>query len=432
MMPVIKPACMLNNAAVSNLSTNRFSEYTKMKVLHVIPSLDPKFGGMSQAVRTLVSGLEPKGVQNEIVTLDEPTAGYIKESAIIVHALGKGSGPWCYNKALYPWLVNNLSSYDKVVVHGLWQYPGFALSKAVKEVKVPYYVMPHGMLDPYFQRANGRRFKALRNTIYWKLIERHVINSADGLMFTCEEEKQLAHEPFKPYRPKKEIVVGMGVEEPPPKRDEMMELFYACYPELLGSKYILFLSRIHEKKGVDMLVESYREMVDQLFSKNPHVEVPKLLIAGPGLETPYGRQILRQVDSAPGLKDHIIFPGMLSGEMKWGAYYGAEAFILPSHQENFGIAVVEALACSKPVLISNQVNIYKEIVLGEAAIVADDTPQGAFKLLKYWSEMSNEKREKMKENARCVYETHFAVEPAMQRMIDALQLKDNKHGPVTA
>jgi len=403
-----------------------------MKVLHVIPSLDPKSGGMSQAVRTLVAGLEPKGVQNEIVTLDEPTAGYIKESSTIVHALGRGSGPWCYNKSLYPWLINNLSNYDRVIVHGLWQYPGFALSKAIKEVKVEYYVMPHGMLDPYFQRANGRRLKALRNTLYWKFLEGRVVNSADGLMFTCEEEKQLAHEPFNPYKPKREIVVGLGVEEPPPRSSKMMDLFYACYPELLGSRYILFLSRIHEKKGVDMLVESYRELVGQLLKNDPQVEVPRLLIAGPGLETLYGRQILKQVDSAPGLKDYIIFPGMLSGDMKWGAYYGAEAFILPSHQENFGIAVVEALACSKPVLISNQVNIYREISGGRAAIVADDTPQGTYKLLEYWNGMSTEAKEKMKKNARCVYETHFAVEPAMQRMIDALKLKHKKHGPVTA
>lgn len=403
-----------------------------MKVLHVIPSLDPRFGGMSQAVRTLVAGLKPQGVYNEIVTLDEPAAAYIKESAMIIHALGKGSGPWCYNKALYPWLVNNLSSYDKVIVHGLWQYPGFALLKAIKKVKVEYYVMPHGMLDPYFQRAKGRRWKALRNRIYWRLLERHVVNSANGLMFTCEEEKRLAYEPFGPYKPKSEMVVGLGVEEPPRKSLEMMDLFYACYPELRDRTYILFLSRIHEKKGVDMLVDSYREMLTRLKETDPRTEMPRLLVAGPGIETPYGRQILKQVDSYPGLKERVIFPGMLSGNMKWAAYHGAEAFILPSHQENFGIAVAEALACSKPVLISNQVNIYKEISGGQAAVVADDTPQGTYKLLKHWIEMSAEAKEGMAENARCVYEKHFAVEPAMQRIVKALKLKNKEHGPVTA
>lgn len=406
-----------------------------MKVLHVIPSIDPKSGGMSQAVRTLVAGLQPQGVRNEIVTLDEPGVGYIKESSMIIHALGKGSGPWGYNKALYPWLVSNLINYDRVIVHGLWQYPGFAVYKAVKKIKikkVEYYVMPHGMLDPYFQRANGRRLKALRNIIYWKFLEERVVNSADGLMFTCEEEQQLAREPFFPYNPRKEIVVGLGVEVPPVKTEKMMDFFYSCYPELRGGRYILFLSRIHEKKGVDMLVESYRELVGELIKGGPHADVPKLLIAGPGLETPYGRQILSQVESSPGLKDYIIFPGMLSGDMKWGAYYGSEAFILPSHQENFGIAVVEALACSKPVLISNQVNIHKEISRGNAAVVADDTPQGTYKLLRYWSEMPTDAKKKMEKSARCVYETHFAVEPAMQRMIDALKLKNKKHGSVTA
>lgn len=405
-----------------------------MKVLHIIPSINPKSGGMSQAVRTLVSGLQPHGVQNEIVTLDNPSAAYIKDSLLCVHALGEGYGPWCYNKALYPWLLSHLANYDRAIVHGLWQYPGYALYKAVRKIqkKVEYYVMPHGMLDPYFQRAGGRRMKALRNTIYWNFLEERVVNSADGLMFTCEEEQQLANEPFSPYRPKKELVVGLGVEEPPAKSEKMMDVFYTCYPELRNNRYILFLSRIHEKKGVDMLIESYREIINEFLIHNSSSEVPKLLIAGPGLETAYGRQILRQVERSTFLKNYIIFPGMLSGDMKWGAYYGSEAFILPSHQENFGIAVVEALACGKPVLISNQVNIHNEISRGYAAIVADDTPQGTYKLLKCWCEMSSFAKAEMKRNARFVYERHFAVEPAMQRLINALKLKDKEYGSVTA
>lgn len=181
-----------------------------------------------------------------------------------------------------------------------------------------------------------------------------------------------------------------------------------------------------------MLVESYGEMLSRLREIDPHVEIPRLLIAGPGIETPYGRQILKQVDSVPSLKDYIIFPGMLSGDMKWAAYYGADAFILPSHQENFGIAVAEALACSKPVLISNQVNIYKEIFGGQAAVVSDDTPQGTYRLLKTWMDLSTEAKVVMAENARGVYEKYFAVESAMQLIIEALKLKDEKHGPVAA
>lgn len=406
-----------------------------MKVLHVIPSIDPKSGGMSQAVRTLVAGLQPRGIQNEVVTLDEAGAAYVKEDGMVVHALGKGSGPWCYNKALYPWLTKNLSRYDKVIVHGLWQYPGYALYKAVQDVGAAapaYFVMPHGMLDPYFQRAKGRRLKAVRNTLYWRFLEQRVVNHASALLFTCEEEKNLARVPFSPYHPKAELIVGLGVGEPPVERSEMMELFYTCFPELRNNRYVLFLSRIHEKKGVDMLVESYREMIDSLIKGNPKADIPKLLIAGPGLETSYGREIIRQVERVPGLKERIIFPGMLSGDMKWGAYYGAEAFVLPSHQENFGIAVVEALACSKPVLISNQVNIYKEIARGQAAVVADDTPQGTFRLLKSWNEMPSKEKELMKRNARLVYEQYFAVDSAIERLIELLNLKTNEYGPVTA
>lgn len=390
---------------------------------------------MSQAVRTLVRGLQPENIANEVVTLDDATSSYINDSAIVIHALGKGSGPWCYNKALYSWLVANLPKYNRVIVHGLWQYPGYALHKAVMKIgtKAPdYFVMPHGMLDPYFQKASGRRLKALRNVVYWKFIEQQIVNGAAGLMFTCQEEQRLARIPFSPYRPQKELVVGMGVDQPPLKSLEMMELFYTCYPELRSNKYLLFLSRIHEKKGVDMLVECYAKIIRQILDLNPHAQIPKLIIAGPGLETAYGRQILRQVDASPGLKSYILFPGMLSGDMKWAAYYGAEAFILPSHQENFGIAVVEALACGKPVLISNQVNIYKEIAQSEAAVVADDSPAGTFELLNYWTVLPASAKEAMQRNARLAYERHFAVAPAMEQMINLLKLKDIKYGPVTA
>ena len=107
-----------------------------------------------------------------------------------------------------PWLLSNLRRFDTVIVHGLWFYHTYAVFKVLKNIKkhkdkklnVPkMFVMPHGMLDPYFQKTPGRKLKALHNWLYWKLIEGRILNEADGILFTCEKELNLAKETFSPY-----------------------------------------------------------------------------------------------------------------------------------------------------------------------------------------------------------------------------------------
>src|SRR5690606_13654692 len=141
-------------------------------------------------------------------------------------------------------------------------------------------------------------------------------------------------------------------------------------PEVRSKKYWLFLSRIHQKKGVDMLISAYVKL------KTLYPDIPDLVIAGPGSETTSGKSLRRAAEG-----QNIHFPGMLTGNAKWGAFYGAECYILPSHQENFGIAIVEALACAKPVLISDQINIWREIKNGEGGLISRDTEKGVYALL---------------------------------------------------
>ena len=415
-----------------------------MNLLHVVNNMDAKQGGVSQAVRTMIVGLTTKGIHNEVACSDVPDALWNKADSFPVHSLGPGLGPWSYSSKLIPWLLDNLRRFDVVILHGLWLYQGYALRKALHRLNAmphdtgsntstlpKFFVMPHGMLDPYFQQATGRKLKAWRNQFYWKFIENEVVNQADGLLFTCETERLLAHEPFAPYRPKREIVVGLGVEEPPPYTPAMQHAFMAHCPELRNRSYLLFLSRIHDKKGIDLLLHAYTYMVSRsvgLVSATnlpegtvvPQAQIiPVLVVAGPGQETPYG-QSLRQIASK--LPEHtVLFPGMLTGDAKWGAFYGCDAFVLPSHQENFGIAVVEALACRKPVLISNQVNIWREIATVGGGLVEDDTLLGTQRLLERWQVLTTPERQAMEEKALVTYRTSFAVEPAALKMRKALQ-----------
>lgn len=424
-----------------------------MKILRVIASMEPSSGGPCQGIRNSVPELEKLGVQNEVVCLDEPNAAFLGKDEFLIHALGSAKGPWSYSKALVPWLINNFSRFDVVLVHGLWLYPSFAVRKAInlyknkqqgisKQIgtKVPqFFVMPHGMLDPYFQKAPGRKLKALRNQIYWKFIESKVVNEANGVLFTCEGELQLARVPFQPYLPKKEVNVGYGIPKPPDYTALMQKAFLEKCPELKNRPYILFLSRIHEKKGIDILIKAYSRVLSEKAISKPELtgiditnsnyeeedlenrQLPVLVIAGPGLETAYGEKMRELATDLTGEDNiRVVFTGMLTGDAKWGAFYGCEAFILPSHQENFGIAVVEALACNKPVLISNQVNIWQEIQTAGGGLIANDTAEGTVKLLKLWQILSEEEKQVMSSKAKDCYENFFAIKPHALRLLKAV------------
>lgn len=395
-----------------------------MKVLRVIPSMDPASGGPCQGLRNIIPSLVEKGVQNEVVCLDDPGAAFIGKDPFIIYALGPSKTAWQYSERLLPWLFENIEKYDVVVLHGLWLYHGYALRKVIKELSknktkkrrhVPrFFVMPHGMLDPYFQKAGERKIKAIRNAIYWKLIERKIINEADGVLFTCEAEKELAGQSFNPYHPVKEINIGYGIQHPPAFNNTMVHAFQGKCPQVIGEQFLLFLSRIHEKKGVDHLLEAYEHVLVHTETQNKLL-IPKLVIAGPGMDTAYGRQLQNIVDASPVLKHNVVFPGMLSGDAKWGAFYACDAFILPSHQENFGIAVVEALSCGKPVLISNQVNIWHEIAENNAGLVGDDTTGGVKQLMSSWIGMTEAAKVAMGVNALKCFENDYTIEEAVKR-----------------
>ena len=396
--------------------------------------MDPLTGGPCQGIRNSNLALSDLGVKREVVSLDSPLASFLGDDAFPIHAMGPGERIWGYSPKLIPWLIENLGRFDVVIVNGLWQYHSYAVRKALilykkqimNNVNKPIpklFIMPHGMLDPYFQRAPERKLKALRNWIYWKLIEHKVINEAQGLLFTCEEELLLAREPFKPYRPKAELNVGYGIVEPPVHTFEMAQAFFAACPEVGKRPFFLFLSRVHQKKGVDLLIKAYKKVYDKRLNHND-LEFPALVIAGPGLETPYGQQMLDLALEGTQINAPIYFPGMLKGDAKWGAFYMCEAFILPSHQENFGIAVAEALACSKSVLISNQVNIWREIIAAKGGIAADDTLDGTQELLEVWNNLSSDKKIETGKQARYCYEKHFKTRPAAKKLFDAISIID--------
>ena len=404
-----------------------------MNILRIIASMDPASGGPCQGIRNSIPELKKLGVHNEVVCLDDPEAPFFSDDKFTIHAIGPGKSPWRYSAKLIPWLLKNLHRFDVIIVHGLWLYPSYAAAKSIKLFKnqrskednlfhVPkIFVMPHGMLDPYFQKDRSRKLKAIRNWYYWKFIENRVVNNVDGLLFTCEAELRLARKPFRPYKPKKEINVGYGIKRPPANTLKMKQAFLKLCPGLNESPYFLFLSRIHEKKGVDLLIKAYAVQLKKAIQNGK--QFPKLVIAGPGSDSSYGLKMHQLIKEDIIVQENVFFAGLVLGDEKWGAYYGCEAFILPSHQENFGIAVVEALACSRPVLISNKVNIWQEIDEAGAGIIQNDSLEGVSQLFKSWGQVEDAEKKSMQLKSKSLFEKKYTSAAAASELFHVLVSK---------
>jgi glycosyltransferase involved in cell wall biosynthesis len=356
-----------------------------MRILHIIGTLNPAAGGPTESVRVLLS-YGPIGYTGEVVTLDDPSAPYLSEIPFPVHALGPTRTTYGFNSKLLPWLMANRHRFDGVVVNGLWQYCGFAAWRALSG-NTPYVVFTHGMLDPYFKYAFP--LKHVKKWLYWIPAEYWVLRDAYRVLFTSKAEKRLAEQSFWIHR-WNSYVVPYGASGPTGDSKAQKESFFALCPAVRDKRYLLFLGRIHRKKGCDLLIDAFAKAA----ADDPDLD---LVMAGPDQQ--HWSDKLKRTAERAGIGQRVHWPGMVTGDAKWGAFFGAEAFILPSHQENFGIAVAEALACGKPVLLADKVNIAEDIAQDGAGLMELDTPAGTLRLLQGWISMSAQERREMAEQA---------------------------------
>ena len=381
-----------------------------MRFLHVIPSVDPKGGGTIEGAHQLHRALTGLGHDGAFVTLDAPDATTLQQFDAPIYPLGPALSGYGYGAQLVPWLRTHAAEFDAVLVNGLWQYPGLATRRALAGSPTPYFVFPHGMLDPWFKHAYP--LKHLKKWLYWPWAEYRVLRDATGVLFTCDEERLLARKSFWLYRAR-EFISSYGTASPP-RTDAITsgESFLQAFPQLRGKRLILFLGRIHEKKGCDLLIEAFAKVCRDM--PDAH-----LVLAGP--DSGALPDQLRNRIAQLGMQARVTWTGMLSGDKKWGAFHASDAFCLPSHQENFGIAVVEALACGCPVLISDKVNIWREIQADRSGLVESDTLEGAEALLDQWFKTSPEDAARMREAAVRSFDARFQMEQVARNLIDIVQ-----------
>ena len=372
-------------------------------------------------LRQLAVNYKAIGVEMEVVTLDNPGEQFLKELEFPVHALGP-SGRNLYSSRLMAWLKSNLYRFDMVVVNGVWLFHGVAVWLTATRQEVPYVVFTHGALDVFFKKRYP--LKHLKKLMYWPLQYR-VLRGAATVLFTSESERKAALESFSP-NDYATLVLPYGTNRPSGDAAMQKEAFWAVAPQLRNRRFLLFLGRLHEKKGCDLLIEAFGKVA----ARWPDVS---LALAGPdqmGL-----RSTLEARAHEMGIGDRVIWPGMLSGNAKYGAFRAAEAFVLPSHQENFGIAVAEALACGTPVLISDQVNIWREIQEDRVGLVEPDTLAGTHDLLVRWFSMPEDERARMASRTEKTFEQRFSLRRSaetLDTLVNVYQSRENQQSEVEA
>lgn len=378
-----------------------------MKILQVIPTVDPSVGGVAPAMLALSRGLLRRGHQIEVVTVDPPSAPWLHQSDVPIHGVGSGLTTYAYSPELDRWLAAQKHNYDRVIVNGMWQYPGLAVWRQFAGA-TPYYVFPHGMLDPWFKRTYP--LKHVKKWLYWPWAEYRILRDATAVIYTSEQERIEARQSFWLYRAN-ERVSPLGVEPPAELCGSSKTFLFEEFPQLRNTRPLVFLGRIHPKKGCDIAIQAFAAAAGSRSGLS-------LVFAGPD-QIGWQKQ-LESLTKRLGVADRVVFVGMLQGEMKQSALLDADAFILPSHQENFGMAVVEALALGVPVLISNRINIAGEIEADGAGYVAGDDLAGTTSLIRRWLDTPETAREVMRRKAKECYARRYSIERAADSLFKIL------------
>jgi glycosyltransferase involved in cell wall biosynthesis len=335
-----------------------------MKILHVIPAIAPRYGGPSQAVIEMCLALQQAGLTVDICTTDADGDGRLAVGldkpilyrGVQTHFFRRDrSEAFKFSRSLSQWLDGNVARYDIVHIHAVFSHATYAAAQACQRNQIPYVVRPLGTLEPWSMHQ-----KRPRKLLAWHLFFRRLLQKAAAIHYTTEQERELTEQSLSL---RKGIVISNGVNEallavkPTGK-------FRLQYDIPANATAVLCLSRLHPKKGIDLLLKAFLELRTQGKLTPVH-----LVLAGDGEPSYVDR--LRGIVRGTVAESSVHWTGWLEGESKFAALAEANLFVLNSFQENFGIGVVEAMACGTPVLLSRQVGLAADVAKHGAGWIVD-------------------------------------------------------------
>ena len=361
-----------------------------MKVLHVIPSVSERSGGPGHAIIPMCRSLQEQGTEVMIATTDH---GVVSSSEVQVSSSTSSDArdfedsmpaeqsltrnlkletrnyrgvptiffplqwgeSFKYSKPLAVWLDANVKRFDVVHIHAVFNHACIAAASAARKHHVPYVVRPLGTLDPWSMKQ-----KPLRKFFFWQVAGKRMLQSAAAVHYTARAEQAAAEESLGLNHGR---VIPLGVETNLAARTNGNKPVFDKLTDLNGHPYVLVLSRLHPKKGLDIFVDAFVSLVQKKDFKDW-----RLVLAGEGPDEYV--KALKQKVSAHRAEEVVLFPGWLEGDEKDAFLRRASLLALPSYHENFGLCVLEALAAGVPVLVSPHVNLATEIEAAGAGWVA--------------------------------------------------------------
>ncbi len=336
-----------------------------MRVLFVTESLSLRQNtGVAASVVALARTLNQQNIDVELVAPTqvndrEETEAFL--DGLVAHLFNQPFGlPRTVVPALEGFLRKNLPSFDLVHIHGLWRYPEWVATRLARRLSIPYIVSPQGMCDP-FEMAR----KAWKKKIYFNLVERYILRGAAAIHATTNAEKHYCEQLQTCGHVR---VIPNGVDIYPPLSNQLMEHYLPHELALVPSQnpVLLFMGRLHPKKGVDLLIPAFAQVLQN------HPEA-WLVMAGPD-PVSYQQSLIELAQSFQ-VQNRVFFPGMVTGLHKRALLQRADLFVLPSYSEGFSLAVLEALAAAKPVVISQNCYFNEVLDAGCGRVVDNSVPQ---------------------------------------------------------
>ncbi len=368
-----------------------------LKILHVIPSVAAVHGGPSVMIGMMARGLSQSGFDVHIATTNDdgaekfpvPLGEPVLRDGLTYWYFDRQTQFYKFSMPLSRWLSKHVSDYRLVHIHALFSHSSYAAAHWARRRKVPYIVRPLGVLNRW---GMENRRPWLKNLSY-RLLESRILKHAALIHYTSEQERDEA------------ALLGVKAESvivpnpvPTASGTALPGSFRAVHPELAGREIILFLSRFDRKKGLELLLPAFARV---------HQRIPSaaLVLAGSGDASLVDE--LKTQARALGIADDILWAGFLQNEAKLAAFAAAAVFVLPSWSENFGVAVIEAMAAGCPVVVTDQVAVHTDIAANKAGyVVPCDVEALAGALLEMLEDQPA--RAIMGLNGKCLTQTHYS------------------------
>ncbi len=337
-----------------------------MRVLHVITSIAPRHGGPTEAVLNMVRALRAEGADASILssnddvggTLNVPLNQWVEHEGLPCRFIPRVPARqhtligFNYAPGFSPWLRDHVRDFDFVHVHTVFSHPANVAMGLARKVGVPYAVRPMGHLCLWSMRQRSW-MKRLQLAFQTR-------QNIDGAAFIHTTSRMEAEETAELGFRSRYLVLPHGVPIPSKIVGAREKLRTELgYPQ--ETPVIVFMSRFHPKKGIELLLEACQK-VSQDF---------RLILAGSGDEA-YATALKERIAEL-GLESRVNWYGFAEGARKWRLLQGADLFALPSYSENFGIAVLEAMSCGLPVVISDRVALAEKVAeYGLGSVVPTD------------------------------------------------------------